>query len=187
MRIEVVGKNGFEVTVAIKEYCDKKLKKITQVLGDNFVNDVRVLCKVYKDHHKVEITIPTKVLILRAEVNNKDMYAAIDLAVDKLLSQVRKMKTKMNKKFEREGIKGYFQNDFDVEGFEKEVEAGEIVRNKKVDLVPMDVEDALAQMELLGHNFYVFLNNKTFKVNVCYLRDDGNYSVIEADVRDQKQ
>ena len=182
MRIEVVGKNGFVVTEAIRAYCEKKLKKITQVLGEDFITEIRVVCKVYKEHHKVEVTIPTKVLILRSEVNNRDMYAAIDLSIDKLLSQVRKMKDKMNKKFEREGIKGYFKNDFDAEGMEAEVvDAGEIVKNKKIELYPMLVEDALAQMELLNHSFYVFLNKETNKVNVCYLRDDGNYSVIETE------
>ena len=180
MRIEVVGKNGFVVTDAIRGYCEKKLSKITQILGDDFVTEIRVVCKVYKDHHKIEVTVPTKVLILRSEVHNKDMYAAIDLSIDKLISQVRKMKTKMNNKFEREGIKGYFKNDFNAEELNHEVvDAGEIVRNKKIDLVPMSVEDALAQMELLNHKFFVFLNSATHKVNVCYLRDDGNYSVIE--------
>jgi putative sigma-54 modulation protein len=180
MRIEVVGKNGFVVTDAIRSYCEKKLQKITHVLGDEFVTEMRVVCKVYKDHHKVEITIPTKVLILRAEVNNKDMYAAVDLSVDKLLSQVRKMKNKMNKKFEREGIKGYFKSEFDADDLNAEVvDASEIVKNKKIDLVPMSVDDALAQMELLNHRFFVFLNAETNKVNVCYIRDDGNYSIIE--------
>lgn len=179
MKVEVVGKNGFEVTNSIQNYANEKLQKIDQFISGD-VEEARVVCKVYKDHHKVEITIPTKNLILRSEVNDVDMYAAIDKSVDKLMQQVRKFKTRSKSKIGKEGIKESYQaNDVDLESLEKEVLAKQLVKNKSVELKPMTTEEALEQMDLLGHSFFVFLNKDTQKVCVCYLREDGDYAIIE--------
>lgn len=182
MKVEVVGKNGFEVTSSIISYATDKLQKVDQfVLGE--AEEARVVCKVYKDHHKVEITIPTKGLILRSEVNDVDMYAAIDKSVDKLMQQVRKFKTRSKSKMGKEGIKeSYAENSVDLESLEKEVLAKQLVKNKSVELKPMSIDEALEQMDLLGHSFFIFLNNETQKVNVAYLREDGDYAVIEANI-----
>ena len=98
MKIEVIGKNGFNPSTANKEYAEKKLKKLNDFFGES--NDLKalVVCKVYKQMHKVEITIPTKNLVMRAECNEQDLYAAIDRVVDKLLQQVRKHKTRVKSK-----------------------------------------------------------------------------------------
>ena len=179
MKVEVVGKNGFRLTEAIEGYVVNKLQKIEQFFANGVIENARVVCKVYNDHHKVEITIPTKNLILRSEVCDDDMYAAIDKSIDKLISQVRRHKDKVKGKLEKEGIKQVFKNDVDLDLLEKEVMASQLVKNKKIDLRPMTVEEAIDQMELLGHSFFIFLNSSTQKVCVTYLRDDGNYAVIE--------
>lgn len=180
MKVEIVGKNGFIPTKAIEEYAVAKLSKVEQFFGEDVIQEARIVCKVYSDHHKVEVTIPTKNLLLRAEVCDDDMYAAIDRVLDKLLSQVRKHKEKVKNKFEKEGIKEVFNNgDLDIDTLEKQVLASQLVKNKQVELIPMDAEEAISRMELLGHNFFVFLDKNSQKVSVVYLRDDGDYAVIE--------
>ncbi len=103
MRIEVVGKNGFHPSEANKDYAIKKLAKVESHFDEGKELEARVVCKVYKDYHKVEITIPTKSFIMRAEVTDIDLYAAVDRAIDKLLAQVRKYKTRVKEKNEKEG------------------------------------------------------------------------------------
>lgn len=179
MKVEVVGKNGFATTQAIDEYAFKKIQKVEQFFGPNVIQEARIVCKVYNDHQKVEITIPTKSLILRAEVCDQDMYAAIDKAIDKLIAQVRKHRDKVKNKLEKEGTKEVFSDPaLDIDSLEKEVLASQLVRNKQVELKPMDVEEALEQMELLGHDFFIFLDKATNQVSVAYIREDGDYAVI---------
>lgn len=179
MKIEVLGKNGFTPSEANKSYAINKLGKIENLFADDVELEARVVCKVYKEYHKIEVTIPTKNLIMRAEVSDFDLYAAIDKAVDKLLVQVKKHKDKVKSKLEKEGIRSVFKDDLDVVSLEKEIMADKLVRNKEVQLVPMDQEEAMSQMELLGHDFFVYLDKGTYKVNVLYIRDDGNYAVLE--------
>ncbi|MFI3251778.1 MAG: ribosome-associated translation inhibitor RaiA [bacterium] len=178
MKVEVFGKNGFTPSDANKEYCLKKLEKLEGYFPDNESVDAKVVCKVYKQHHKIEITIPTKNLILRAEVGDDDLYAAVDKAVDKLLVQVRKHKDKTKNKFDKDGIKTVHKETVDNEVNHKENNSS-LVRTKQVDLVPMSQEDAIHQMELLDHNFFVYLDEITMKVNVLYVRNDSGYAVIE--------
>ena len=179
MIIEVIGKNGFTPSVANREYAEKKLKKLNDFFGSD--NELRalVVCKVYKQMHKVEITIPTKNLTMRAECSEQDLYAAIDRVVDKLLQQVRKYKTRVKSKLDKEGIKHQIPAELDVENLEHEMTAERIVKNKEIELEPMTLEEAISQMELLGHDFFVYLDKQTHKTNVLYLRKDGNYANIE--------
>ena len=179
MIIEVIGKNGFTPSVANREYAEKKLKKLNDFFGSD--NELRalVVCKVYKQMHKVEITIPTKNLTMRAECSEQDLYAAIDRVVDKLLQQVRKYKTRVKSKLDKEGIKNQIPVELDVENLEHEMTAERIVKNKEIELEPMTLEEAISQMELLGHDFFVYLDKNTHKTNVLYLRKDGNYANIE--------
>jgi putative sigma-54 modulation protein len=107
------------------------------------------------------------------------MYAAIDKANDKLVAQIRRHKDKLKNNLEKEGIKQAYSTEFDAESLEKEVLASQLVKNKKVELKPMTSEEAIAAMELLGHSFYVYLDVKTEKTSVVYLREDGDYAVIE--------
>lgn len=182
MKFEILGKNGFVPSDAIKAYVEKRLAKVVSFFGPEVVQEVRVVCKVYKDHHKVEVTIPAKSTIIRAEVSDVDMYAAIDKANDKLVSQIRRYKDKLKNNLEKEGIKQAYSNEFDAESLEKEVLATQLVKNKQVDLKPMKVEEAIAAMELLGHAFYVYLDIDTKRTNVVYLRKDGDYAVIETQI-----
>jgi putative sigma-54 modulation protein len=179
MIIEVIGKNGFTPSVANREYAEKKLKKLNDFFGED--NNLRalVVCKVYKQMHKVEITIPTKNLTMRAECSEQDLYAAIDRVVDKLLQQVRKYKTRVKSKLDKEGIKHQIPAELDVENLEHEMTAERIVKNKEIELEPMTLEEAISQMELLGHDFFVYLDKQTHKTNILYLRKDGNYANIE--------
>ena len=179
MIIEVIGKNGFTPSVANREYAEKKLKKLNDFFGSD--NELRalVVCKVYKQMHKVEITIPTKNLTMRAECSEQDLYAAIDRVVDKLLQQVRKYKTRVKSKLDKEGIKHQIPAELDVENLEHEMTAERIVKNKEIELEPMTLEEDISQMELLGHDFFVYLDKQTHKTNIIYLREDGNYANIE--------
>lgn len=179
MKFEVLGKNGFVPTKAIKDYAEKRFSKVVSFFGPEVISEVRVVCKVYKDHHKIEVTIPAKGQVLRAEVSDVDMYAAIDKANDKLVAQIRKHKDKLKKNLEKEGIKQAYSHEFDAESLEKDILASQLVKSKKVELKPMTSEEAIAAMELSGHDFYVFLDKESSKTNVVYRRDDGDYAIIE--------
>ena len=128
---------------------------------------------------KVEVTIPLKTVILRAEETREDLYAAIDVVVDKLERQIRKNKTKLQSK----KMKEIFSRDFMFESIEKVEEENEdkIVKRKKVEVKPMSEEEAILQMELLEHQFYIFKDSETDKVAVVYKRKEGNYGIIESE------
>jgi putative sigma-54 modulation protein len=184
MKVIVRGKNKFEPSNPIKEYATNKLQKLEQYFNKKEELEATVLCKVYDEYQTVEITIPTKNIILRAEVNAESVYSAIDLAIDKLESQIRKHKSKIYRSLKhRSGVGQYYstQVDFDIEKMNTEILATNLVRNKSVELKPMTYEDAITQMEMLGHDFYIFLNQDTNKVCVVYLRSDHNYGMIETD------
>ncbi|BCC43962.1 40S ribosomal protein S30 [Bacillus cereus] len=178
MKFNIRGEN-IEVTPALKEYVEKKLSKLERYF-DTFP-EIKVNLKVYSDKQRVEVTIPFTDLLLRAEETNSDMYAAIDLVVDKLERQIRKHKTKVNRKLRE---KGSMKTNFilpEAVAVQDAVEEDELelVRTKRFDLKPMDVEEAILQMDMLGHNFFVFTNADTNETNVVYGRKDGKYGLIE--------
>jgi putative sigma-54 modulation protein len=178
MKIEVLGKNGFTPSEANREYAEKKLAKLDGRIPDADLTRARVVCKVYKTFHKVEITIPVKGgRILRSEVSDVDIYAAIDKSIDKLLTQVRRHNDRVKDKLGKTSIR-YAEEPTDVAVSEPEPK---VSRSKKVELEPMTKEEAIDQMELLGHDFFVYLDKETMKTNVIYLRDDGDYAVIETE------
>ncbi|MBT2643566.1 ribosome-associated translation inhibitor RaiA [Bacillus sp. ISL-41] len=180
MNYNIRGEN-IEVTPAIREYVEKKVAKLDRYFTESPNANVNVNLKVYQDKKsKVEITIPMKDLVLRAEELHEDMYAAIDLITDKLERQIRKHKTKVNRKFrEKESLKDYAPIFTEVEQIEEDEDL-EVVRTKSFDLKPMDSEEAILQMNMLGHSFYVFTNAETNQTNVVYKRNDGRYGLIEA-------
>ena len=134
-----------------------------------------VLLKVRGREQIIEVTIPLKNFTLRVEEVGNDFYAVVDTAVDKLERQIRKNKTRLENKQVKSKV------DFDFMSFDEKDEenANKIVRRKQVELKPMDEEEAILQMELLGHDFYVFNNEKTSSVCVVYKRKDSNYGLIE--------
>ena len=172
MKVEIVGKNGFAPSEANRDYIEKKLTKLDGLVADSENLTARVVCKVYKQYHKVEVTIPAKNIILRAEVEQNDVYAAIDGAIDKLVNQVKKYNDRIKDKMGRKGIRTEAMS-------EEAVEPQKVVRGKSVDLEPMTREEAIDQMELLGHDFFIYLDKETRKTNVIYVRNDGDYAVIE--------
>src|SRR3982751_5410835 len=156
MNYNIRGEN-IDVTPAIREYIEKKITKLERYFTETPNANVNVNLKTYSDKTaKVEITIPMQNLVLRAEEVNDDMYAGIDLIVDKLERQIRKHKTKVNRKVrEKGGVNALFTNVTPEPGepiVEEESEL-ELVRQKSFDLKPMDNEEAILQMNLLGHEF----------------------------------
>ena len=178
MEIYVRGDN-INVTKAIQDYAQEKLGKIEKYLGDSDNVRATVMVNVKGHRQKVEVTIPLKTVILRAEETREDLYAAIDVVVDKLERQIRKNKTKLQSK----KMKEIFSKDFMFESIEKVEEENEdkIVKRKKVEVKPMSEEEAILQMELLEHQFYIFRDAETNNVAVVYKRNEGNYGIIESE------
>jgi putative sigma-54 modulation protein len=181
MQYNTRGEN-IEVTPALRDYAEKKIGRLERYFENTSSFSCNVTLRVLRGEHTVEVTIPMPGLILRAEETNSDMYAAIDLVVEKLERQIRKYKTKVNRKYRQQGA--IFADAVPVsEGQEGHVEdehdAIHIVRNKRFNLKPMDAEEAVLQMDMLGHNFFVFSNADTEEVNVVYRRKDGRYGLIE--------
>lgn len=159
-----------EVTDAIRDYAVSKIDKMEKYFDKPEDVSVKVVFSIRGREQKVEITINSINFDLRSEVSHSDMYAAIDLAVDKLEQQMRKFKSKLMSK---ERVEIVYDDIIDDDVLE------EVVKRKKVYLKPMDEEEAIMQMELSGHTFFVFKDIKTEKVNVLYKRLDGAYGVIE--------
>lgn len=177
MEIFVRGEN-VKVTKAIENYAKDKLGRINKYIGDS--NNVRatIVLNVKNHNQKVEVTIPLKSFILRAEETRDDLYAAIDVVVDKLERQIRKNKTKLLSK----KIKDTSSKEFMIEEIESIDEDEEkIVKRKKIEVKPMSEEEAIIQMELLGHQFYIFKDVETSKPAVVYKRKEGNYGIIESE------
>ena len=183
MKYSIRGEN-VEVTPALREYVEKKVGRLERYFDDNAPNtEAHVTLRVLKDEHTIEVTIPMPGVILRAEETHTDMYAATDIVVEKLERQIRKHKTKVNRKFRQEGsLKTLFAEHVNGNsGNEEEEGVIEIVRNKRFALKPMDAEEAILQMDMLGHNFFVFANAENDQVSVVYKRRDGRYGLIEPD------
>lgn len=180
MRYIIYGKN-LEVTEGLKQAVHDKFSKLEKFFTPE--TEVQVTLSVQKDNQIVEATIPMKGTILRVEPNSTDMYVSIDMAVDLLERMIRKYKTKISKY-------GKGELKFNDEFMEEDVDNHEtvtITKSKRFAIKPMDVEEACVQMELLGHNFFVFRNAETFEVNVVYKRKDKTYGLIEPEFQKIKR
>ena len=173
MRTKVSGKN-IEITNALKDRVEKKLSKFEKYFSPD--TEAQATLSVEKNRHIIEVTIPFNGVILRGEEATGDMYTSIDNVVDKLESQMRRHKTKLERRIKDGNIK--FEN-WSASSAEFEDEEVKIVRTKRFAMKPMPIEEAVLQMELLGHSFFVFSNAETEEVNVVYKRKDGNYGLIE--------
>src|SRR5690625_2838689 len=181
MRYNIRGEN-LEVTEAIRDYVIKKIGKLKKYFDTPPTSDVHVKLSVYNNEQKIEVTIPMTNLLLRGEERHNDLYAAIDLVVDKLERQIRKHKTKVNRKFRQEGSPKHIFAEMEREARNKRAESDdeiEIVRTKRFNLKPMDSEEAVLQMDMLDHAFFVFTNATSGDTNVVYRRKDGRYGLIE--------
>ncbi len=175
MNINVRGKN-MEVSSALQEYVEKRMGKLEKYFDSQI--EVQVTMSIIKGDHIVEATISIDGLLLRAEEASQDIYASIDLVVDKLERQMHKYKTKINRKLRQSGIKDLTEQVVQTQPTEEESEPV-VVRTKRFAMKPMPVEEAILQMNLLGHSFFVFANADTDEINVLYRRKDGNYGLIE--------
>lgn len=173
MKFIVIGKN-IDVTAGLKEAVESKLGKLERYFTQD--TEVHVTLSVQKNRQKIEVTIPVKGGIIRSEEESDDMYVSIDLVEEIIERQLRKYKTKLVAK-QQEG--GNFNQDFIEEDDVDTDDEIKVVKTKKFGIKPMYPEDACLQMELLGHNFYVFSNAETDEVNVVYKRKNGTYGLIE--------
>ncbi|MDO4746115.1 MAG: ribosome-associated translation inhibitor RaiA [Bacillota bacterium] len=174
MKTNITGKN-YTPSEKLKETIEKKFEKLDKYFSNEITGNVMTIRE--KGGYKVEATINAKGTIFRAEVKADDPYDAVDRVIDKLSNQMSKYKTKLQKKH-----KGHKEVMFaDLPVYEDEVAEEEIkvVKKKKFELTPMTVDEAILQMELLEHSFFVFLNIETDAVNVVYKRDDKDYGLLE--------
>ncbi|WP_440896329.1 ribosome hibernation-promoting factor, HPF/YfiA family [Amphibacillus sp. Q70] len=181
MNYNIRGEN-VEVTGAIKNYIEKKVSKLERYFDTPPTSDVNVNLSVYNEEQRIEITIPMTNLLLRAEEKNTDLYAAIDLVVDKLERQIRKYKTKINRRTRQKGAPKHVFAEMETNSVDQAEDGDdslEIVRTKRFNLKPMDSEEAVLQMDMLGHSFFVFTNAESGDTNVVYRRHDGKYGLIE--------
>ncbi len=172
MRISTYGKN-INVTQGMKKAVEEKIGKLECYFTED--TEVHVTFSVENGYKKVEVTIPMKGTTIRAEEVSEDMYASIDMIEDTIERQLRRYKKKLiDKKQNAISLsQAFISEDWD---YDDEIK---IVKNKKFEMKPMDVEDACIQMELLGHNFYVFRNAQTELINVVYKRKNNTYGLIE--------
>jgi putative sigma-54 modulation protein len=175
MQINIRGKN-LEITPALQDYVGKRLSKLEKYLDDAHT-EAQVTLSVAKENHIVDVTISIGGLLLRGEESTQDMYASIDLVVDKLERQMHKYKTRINRKLRQTGLKELNEQYLNKKRDEEEKDPI-IVRTKRFVMKPMPVEEALLQLNLLGHDFFVFTNAETEEINVLYKRKDGNYGLI---------
>ena len=172
MRFTITGKN-IEVTEGLRSAIIEKIGKLDKYFSTEM--DATVTLSVEKESQKIEVTIPVKGNIIRAEEVSNDMYVSIDLVEEIIERQLRRYKTKLvdAKQAAAEFSKSYIEKDYDDDAEVK------IVRSKRFGIKPMNPEEACVQMELLQHNFYVFLNSETDEVNVVYKRKNNTYGLIE--------
>lgn len=179
MKYQIIGKN-IEITEGISSAIQKKMARMDKYFLINEDVECRAVCSAHVGVQKVEITIFLPRINLRAEVENEDLYTAIDFAVDKLEGQMRKLKTRMDRSNARTSLGEAI--DFAVIEDEKK-EQGEdvVVRAKSYYLDPMSIEEAVTRMEALGHNFFLYLDEEDDRISVVYIRNDGGYGVIQAE------
>ncbi len=174
----IIHGDKIKVTKAMRDYIEEKLDKLNKYLENSDTVRANVIVKVKGHEQTVEITIPLKSFILRSEETKEDFYAAVDKATDVLERQIRKNRTKLQSKKEKQNIDFNFAN---IEAIEEEKEEHKIVKRKLIEVKPMTEEEAILQMELLGHEFYMFKDADTDKYAVVYRRKDENYGIIESE------
>ncbi len=179
MNIHVRGENHLDVTPALKQYVEKKLGRIERYLDNPAGTDVVVTMSVVKDVHTVEVMIALSSVMLRAEERSSDMYASIDLVMDKLEKRLDKFKHKIDQRALHRA-KDDVGKLRDSKTHLVEEDLQHVVRVKEFEMKPMALDEAILQMNLLGHDFFVFSNSDSEQVNVIYKRRDGQYGLIQS-------
>jgi len=183
MAVKIRGKN-ITVTPALKDYVEKKLVNITKQFKT--VGDITAVMRVEKDSHIVEITVPASGIVIRAQEDTNDMYASIDKCVDKIARQIHKYKTRlMRRKYNNFRDEYVAPDHTKEEAAEPELDSGEfkVARNKSYVLRPMGVQEAIMQMNLLSHDFFIFFNEETNGVAIVYKRKKGDYGLITPELK----
>lgn len=175
MKFNIRGEKT-KITDSMKSYAEEKLQKLDKYLENSEEVTGNILFKVYGPKQIIEVTIPLKNFTLRVEEEGDDFYAVVDTSIDKLERQIRKNKTRLSSR--KKIDKADFILDFEED---KEENKNKIVKRKTVELKPMDEEEAILQMELIDHDFYMFKNIDTDKIAVIYKRKHNDYGIIEQD------
>lgn len=173
MKVNVRGKN-VDITEGMRTRVEEKLSFLEKYILIDDTTVANVLVKVYNTHHKIEVTIPTQVGLLRAEAVHDDYYSAVDLALDKLERQIRRQKTRLTD-HRKEGLAESFiemENEFKDKN-------QELVRTKRIDSEEMNLDEAILRMEMLGHTFFLYTDDETGRVALVYKRDQGGYGLLE--------
>ncbi len=173
MKLNIRGEKT-EITASMKNYAEEKMQKLDKYLENSDEVSGTILFKVNGPKQKIEVTIPLKNFTLRVEEEGDDFYSVVDTSIDKLERQIRKNKTRLSNR------KKIDKTDFILD-FEPEVEENKnkVVKRKTIELKPMDEEEAILQMELINHDFYMFKNIDTDKIAVIYKRKHNDYGIIE--------
>ena len=172
MKFSIHGDN-ISITESMRDKIEKKLSFLEKYVLIDESTTARVVAKVHPNAQKVEISIPTKVGLLRAEVVHEDFYAALDLAIDKLEDQIRRQKTRLSRRHKESLATSFIASDEDEDDI--------LVRTKHIFADEMDLEQAITAMEMLGHNFFVYKDIDSNKIAICYKRLDGQYGLLEVD------
>lgn len=176
MKVNITGKN-YDTYEKLENTIEKKLDRLDKFFSEDVSSNVVLSQERGRD--KIEVTINAKGAVFRAEEMNQDVYDGIDRVVDKLSSQISRFKGKLAKRYnDNKALKFEFEEPEDEEDYD-EIEDTPVVKTKKFELRPMDVDEAILEMEMLGHNFFVYLDMDTDSVNVVYKRNGGNYGVLE--------
>ncbi len=176
MKIKKKKKN-IPITEGIEAKISQKLAKLDKYFMNADELEAKVLVRVYPRGQKIEVTIPAGNLLLRAEVVDDDLYAAIDSVIDKLEGQIRKYKTRLDRKSPDKKLAFNMASIQDLDTPEEDV----VVKTKTISPKPMDLEEAIMQMELIGHTFFVYKDIETDMVSIVYRRHDGDYGLIETE------
>ena len=176
MKIKITGK-GMNVSDYLRGVVLKKAEKLERYFKPG--TEMSVMLTMEKNRHIAEVTVPIDGILLRTEEATGDMYSSIDTVLKKLERKIRKHRTKLERRLHEDAFK---QETAVYEHVDEDEQIPQLVRSKKFSMKPMDVEEAMMQMELIGHSFFVFKNAETNDVNVLYLRNDGNYGLIEPDI-----
>ena len=177
MKINIIGRK-ITVTDKIRDYAEKKLTKLDKFFKEE--PEARIVIGSIKDNEYVEASIFASGMIYRAEVIDVDVITAMDKIVDVIERQIRKNKTRLEKKIKRDAVNDNVMINGDDYTEGEDVSEFKIVKKKRFAVKPMSPEEAVLQMNLLGHSFFVFKNSQTDQMNVVYKRKDGNYAIIES-------
>ena len=171
MKFIIIGKN-LDVTPGLKEAVESKLGKLERYFTPD--TEIHVTLSVQRERQKIEVTIPVKGGIIRSEQQSSDMYVSIDSVLSKLEGQIRKHRTRLAKRMKRDADP--------IEVFAPDAEVvPQVVRTKRFKVEAMDVDDAISQMEMLGHSFFLYRDSQTDQICLVYTREDGNYGVLIPD------